>query len=57
MLSRGEVFNFYSTIPTEFCVHIFSYLPEGQCMTSGVPRNFVLGGSSTNSAEDRGQRK
>ena len=25
--------------------------------TSGVPRNFVLGGGSTNSVEDRGQRE
>jgi hypothetical protein len=26
-------------------------------MRSGVPRNFVRGGGSTNSVEDRGQRK
>ena len=25
--------------------------------TSGVPRNFVWGGGSTNSVEDRGQRE
>ena len=25
--------------------------------SSGVPRNFVLGGDSTNSVEDRGQRE
>ena len=25
--------------------------------TSGIPRNFVLGGGSTNSVEDRGQRE
>ena len=27
------------------------------CTGSGVPRNFVLGGVSTNSVEDRGQRE
>ena len=26
-------------------------------VTSGVPRNFVRGGGSTNSVEDRGQRE
>ena len=26
-------------------------------LTSGIPRNFVRGGGSTNSVEDRGQRE
>ena len=30
---------------------------EGHIVSSGVPRNFVQGGGSTNSVEDRGQRE
>jgi len=31
--------------------------PIGYIECSGVPRNFVRGGGSTNSVEDRGQRE
>jgi hypothetical protein len=41
-----------------YWIHFISLVVQATCvlMNSGIPRNFVLGGS-TNSVEDRGQRK
>ena len=36
-------------------IHKQLFLPNA--VTSGVPRNFVRGGGSTNSVEDKGQRE
>ena len=36
-------------MPTRFYKHVL--------LTGGVPRNFLLGGGSTNSVDDRGQRE
>jgi hypothetical protein len=38
---------------TSLCVTFIIFLAK----PSGVPRNFVRGGGSTNSVEDRGQRE
>ena len=47
--------------PVPLCASHYSYVslsdPAEYLVISGVPRNFVRGGGSTNSVEDRGQRE
>jgi len=47
---------FFLLIPSDILMDIFCFFVTSST-NSGVPRNFVWGWGSTNSVEDRGQRK